>query len=153
MESFPLFRIFFPRNMPRTSSLWPLPVHVDKSRIQGKGLFSDSFIHRRQKIGELTGELISLKEARRRAKRQARIVIVEFENGGAIDGTRGGNHFRFINHSCSPNTFMRRIGQRVEFYALTMIKPGEELTCDYGDSHHDGARRCQCGSPSCRGFL
>ena len=140
-----------------TSSLvsptWPVPVRVSKSSIQGKGVFATTTIKARQKIGEYEGELIGLAEARRRAKHQPRIAIVEFENGKAVDGTRGGNDFRYINHSCSPNIYMRRFRNRVEFYALGAIKPGDELTCDYGESHHEGTRRCRCGSDRCRGYL
>ncbi len=133
--------------------MWPVPVRVAKSSIQGKGVFSQSIIKSRQKIGEFEGELISLAEGRRRAKRQSRIAIVEFEHGKALDGTRGGNDFRYINHSCSPNIFMRRFRNRAEFYALGAIKPGAELTCDYGESHHAGTRRCCCGSRQCREYI
>ena len=135
------------------SPTWPVPVRVAKSPIQGKGVFTQTRIRARQKIGEFEGELIALAEARLRAKTQSRIAIVEFQDGKAVDGTQGGNEFRYINHSCSPNMFMRRIHHRVEFYALGRILPGEELTCDYGDSHHEGTRRCRCGSGQCRGYL
>jgi SET domain-containing protein len=41
----------------------------------------------------------------------------------------------------------------VEFYSLRPIKAGEELTCDYGETHHDGRLPCRCGSVRCRGAL
>jgi hypothetical protein len=41
----------------------------------------------------------------------------------------------------------------VEFYSLRYIHPGEELTCDYGASHHGGKLRCSCGSAKCQGFI
>ena len=126
---------------------------VKKSPIDGKGLFATIRLSRRRKIGELTGELISQREAKRRAKHLKRIVIVELNNGMAIDGGKNGNDFQYINHSCSPNTFIRRFRNTVEVYALRDIKPGEELTCDYGESYHDGTRPCTCGSPTCRGCL
>lgn len=126
---------------------------IRKSAIDGKGLFAKVQLRERRKIGELTGELISIGEARRRAKRLKRIAIVELNNGKAIDGSLKGNHFKYINHSCSPNTFMRRIRNSLEFYALRNIKAGEELTCDYGESHHEGTRPCACRSPKCRGFI
>ena len=132
---------------------WPLLSRVEKSTIEGKGLFANSFIYSRQKIGEFAGELISIREARRRAKHLKHIVIVELNNGKAIDGSRHGNGFRHMNHSCSPNTFMRIFRNLAEFYALRDITPGEELTCDYGESHHNGTRRCTCGSQQCRGAI
>ena len=126
---------------------------VRKSRIQGKGLFSLSRVPARRKLGELTGETITQGEARRRARATERIAIVEFGDGTALDASRAGNHFRYVNHSCSPNSFMRLYGGRVEFYALREIAPGEELTCDYGETHHDGRLPCRCGSPRCRGRI
>ncbi|HPP84032.1 MAG TPA: SET domain-containing protein-lysine N-methyltransferase, partial [Rubrivivax sp.] len=42
---------------------------------------------------------------------------------------------------------------RVEFYALRAIEPGEEITVDYGETHHEGRLACRCGAPGCRGAL
>jgi hypothetical protein len=116
-------------------------------------LFAQAPIPERKKLGELTGEVISEREARRRAKDKRRIVMVELGNGKAIDGSRRGNEFQYVNHSCSPNTFIRILGNRVEIYALRSIRRGEELTCDYGETQHDGARRCRCASQNCRRFI
>jgi len=127
---------------------------VGRSAIQGRGLFALSACPARRKLGELGGELITLREARRRARSAGgSIKIVEFEDGTALDATHGGGPFGYVNHSCEPNAFMRRHAGRVEFYALRRIEAGEELTCDYGESHHDGALACRCGSARCRGRL
>ena len=125
------------------------PVAVKPSRIDGRGVFASDPLPARRKIGELTGTLITLQEARRRAKHKRRIAIVEFEDGIAIDATTD-KCFRYVNHSCEPNTYLRRIGHRVEFYTLRKIAPGEELTCNYGESHHEGRLPCRCGSVRCR---
>jgi SET domain-containing protein len=126
---------------------------VARSLIDGRGLFSLSVIPERRKIGELGGEIISLREARTRARHSGRVMIVEFGDGTALDALRGGTELRYIKHSCSPNTYMRLAGRRVEFYSLRQIGPGEELTCDYGVTHHNGARRCGCRRPKCRGWI
>ena len=126
---------------------------IRPSRIQGRGIFALTALPARRKLGELGGERISVREARRRARKTARIAIVEFGDGTALDASRRGTNFKYLNHSCSPNTYMRRCYGRVEFYALRRIGPGEELTCDYGETHHDGALACRCGSPRCRGNL
>jgi SET domain-containing protein len=124
-------------------------VAVKPSRIDGNGVFALDEIAARRKIGELRGTLITRREARRRARMSRRIAIVEFEDGMALDA-HDDTCFRYVNHSCSPNTYMRRFGHRVEFYALRTIHPGEELTCDYGETHHEGALPCRCGSERCR---
>jgi hypothetical protein len=124
-----------------------------KSSIQGKGLFTDSPLRARQKIGEFSGERISIREARKRAKGAKRIAIVEVSDTVALDGTRRGGPFSSINHSCDSNVFIRIAYGRAEFYAKKKIKAGDELTCDYVDSHHDGTLPCRCGSHQCRKFI
>ncbi len=125
---------------------------VGRSRLTGRGLFAGSAIPARAKIGEFEGEVIGIREARRRASNRRIVAIVELERH-AIDATRTGRGFRFINHSCDPNTFMRCTATRAEFYARRAIRAGEELTVDYVDSHHDGKLRCRCGARNCRGFI
>ena len=125
---------------------------VGRSGVVGRGLFAGSFIARRAKIGEFEGEVIGLREARRRARGRAIIAIVELERH-AIDATATKRGFRFINHSCEPNTFMRCTAERAEFYARRDIAPGEELTVDYGECQHEGRLACRCGAPGCRGWI
>ena len=124
-----------------------------KSGIQGSGIFTDAAIAARRKIGEYTGERISIREARGRARTRRKIAIIELDDHTAIDESVGGGPFQFINHSCRPNVFIRIAYGRAEFYALRNIRAGEELTCDYGESHHDGKLPCRCGAKNCRGFI
>ena len=117
------------------------PLKMAPSRIAGKGAFALSKIPAGRKIGEMAGEIISYREAQKRVKRQPGgvLLMVEFDNEPiALDASVNRNELSFINHSCNPNTFMRRAYKKVEFYALRNIKQGEELTCDYGETHHDG---------------
>ena len=125
---------------------------VARSRIVGLGLFAGGAIGARAKVGEFEGEVIGLREARRRAHGRATIAIVELERH-ALDATASKRGFRFINHSCAPNTFIRCTPERAEFYALRAIRRGEELTVDYGDSHHNGRLACQCGARGCRRYI
>jgi len=132
------------------------PVHdalwVGRSPITGRGLYAGCAIPRRAKIGEFEGEVITIAEARRRAAALRIVAIVELERK-AIDARGMRTGFRFINHSCAPNTFMRRTKDRAEFYALRDIAKGEELTVDYEESHHEGRLRCRCGAAACRGWI
>jgi len=127
-------------------------LRVGRSGFVGRGLFAGTAIPRRAKIGEFEGEAIGLREARRRARGRAIIAIVELERH-ALDATRWRHGFRFINHSCDPNTFMRCTPERAEFYARRDIRRGEELTVDYGECQHGGRLRCRCGAPGCRGWI
>jgi len=123
------------------------------SKIDGKGTFALQKIPARKKIGNLGGQIISLREARKRAANTRRVAIVEFGNGKALDASISPNELRYVNHSCSPNTYMRVAYNKVEFYTLRSIEADEELTCNYGPTHHGGKLQCQCGAPNCKGFL
>jgi len=125
---------------------------VGRSGIVGKGLFSGTRIAKGAKIGEFEGEVIGLREARRRARGRPIVAIVELDRH-ALDATASPRGFRFINHSCEPNTYIRCTAERAEFYALRAIAKGEELTADYGESHHNGKLPCRCGASRCRGFI
>jgi len=128
-------------------------VTVQPSRIDGHGAFAAEPIPARLKIGEIRGEAISVDEARIRATRSERIMIVELSARRAIDFSKSTDPMRFTNHSCRPNARLVIRNGRVEFYARHAIVPGEEITVDYGETHHDGKLACRCGAPGCRGAL
>lgn len=128
-------------------------VDTGPSRIDGTGAFAAEAIPARRKIGEIRGEAISVREARRRAKSLERIMIVEVSETRAIDAARSTDPLRYTNHSCRPNAVLRIRQGRVEFYAMRDIAPGEEITCGYGESHHEGRLACRCGAPGCAGKL
>ena len=126
---------------------------VATSRIDGRGVFAAEPIPPYKKIGELRGEAISVSEARRRVRGMQRIMMVEVSDRRAIDASSSTDPMRYTNHSCQPNTVLRIRQGRVEFYALRSIAPGEELTANYVETHHQGGMVCQCGAPNCVGRL
>jgi len=128
-------------------------VDVKASAIDGHGAFAAEAIPPRLKIGEIRGETISVVEARIRATRAERIMIVELSDKKAIDFSKSTDPMRYTNHSCQPNARLCIRQGRVEFYAVKAIQPGDEITVDYGETHHEGKLRCQCGAPGCRGAL
>ena len=128
-------------------------VDVRASPIDGQGAFAAEPIPPRLKIGEIRGESISVQEARIRATRSERIMIVELSEKKAIDFSKSADPMRYTNHSCNPNARLVIRNGRVEFYAARAIAHGEEITVDYGETHHEGRLRCQCGTPGCRGAL
>lgn len=128
-------------------------VDVHPSPIDGHGVFAAQPIAAGAKIGEIRGESISVDEARIRATRHERILIVELSRRRAIDFTKSTDPMRFTNHSCQPNARLCIDNGRVEFFALRVIEPGEELTVDYGETHHEGTLPCRCGAAGCRGAL
>ncbi|MEO7244273.1 MAG: SET domain-containing protein-lysine N-methyltransferase [Rubrivivax sp.] len=128
-------------------------VRVAPSTIDGQGVYAAEPISARRKIGEIRGESITVDEARIRATRSERIMIVELSARRAIDFSRSADPMRYTNHSCAPNARLDIRQGRVEFYARRSIAAGEELTVDYGETHHEGRLACRCGAPGCRGRL
>ena len=128
-------------------------VEVRPSPIDGQGAFAAEPITARRKIGEIRGTSMSVAEARIRATRQERIMIVEVSRRRAIDFSRSSDPMRYTNHSCQPNARLTIRQGRVEIYALRPIAAGEEITVDYGETHHEGRLACRCGAPGCVGRL
>lgn len=126
---------------------------VRASQIDGKGAFAREHIPARKKIGELEGEIISIRAGRKLAAQHKRVALVELDDCFALNAFYTEGPIKYINHSCRPNTYMRVIGHHVEFYAQREILAGEELTCGYGETHHDGKLKCNCGIKGCKGFL
>jgi len=126
---------------------------VRVSTIDGQGAFATEPIPARLKIGEIRGESIGVADARIRATRSERIMIVELSAKRAIDFSRSADPMRYTNHSCAPNARLCIRQGRVEFYALRAIAQDEEITVNYGETHHEGRLACRCGAPGCVGRL
>ena len=72
----------------------------------------------------------------------------------------GGNAARWINHACQPNCEADEVEGRIFIKALRSIKPGEELTYDYGitlaERHTPRLKQiwaCRCGAKDCTGTM
>ena len=94
-----------------------------------------------------------MREAWQRARDQGRIMIVAVSERRAVDASVSTDPLRFTNHSCAPNAVLRIRQGRIEIFSMRDVTAGEELTIDYGDSHHRGRLACRCGAPRCVGRL
>ena len=142
-----------PHSLPPRPAYQKYAVDVRASAIDGQGAFAAEPIAGKRKIGEIRGESITVAQARIRATRSERIMIVELSDRKAIDFSRSADPMRYTNHSCAPNARLCIRQGRVEFYALRDIDPGEEITVNYGETHHEGRLACRCGAPGCAGKL
>ena len=125
---------------------------LQKSAIQGHGVFTLDRLPSRKKIGEITGRLVRLPQARREIQNAKRIYLVELTDRWAVDCSRG-SALGHINHSCAPNCYVRIIGMRVEMYTLREVPAGSELTIDYGETPHVRGMKCACKAEACRGHV
>jgi SET domain-containing protein len=109
----------------------------------GLGLFALETIPKGKRIIEYTGPLIANE-------------IVDQKNGKyffgvntkwSIDGSPRSNIARYINHSCRPNAEAIISGRRVWIWSTKNIKPGEEITYDYGEEYFEDIIKpigCKC---------
>ncbi len=115
----------------------PTPTHdliVKRSRA-GLGLYTKSAIKKGDFIIAYTGEIISDAEANRRGGK----YLFTINKTWTIDGKERANTARYINHSCRPNSEVEVYGRKreVKVFAKRNIKPGEEITYDYGKEYCD----------------
>lgn len=60
----------------------------------------------------------------------------------------------YINHSCEPNSEIRREQSKILLCALCDIPSGQEVTFDYATLYKmPWSMICNCGKPSCRGKI
>lgn len=124
-----------------------------KSKIRGVGCYTLVPLERRKKFADYAGEVLrGRRRINARLSEQEEIFkIIWLTEDLAIDASVGGNETAFINHSCSPNSYMRILrGERVGFFALRDIAAGEEITINYRDPDHPPADACRCGASNCR---
>jgi hypothetical protein len=110
------------------------------SVVSGMGLFICEDVPKGGYIGEYKGEIVTNEEAERRGKlydKRGTSFLFTLNLAQAIDATRMGNKFRFINHShqrpnCQAKVTMANCAHRIGFYATRALRAGEELFFDYG---------------------
>ena len=107
------------------------PVRVGRSAT-GLGLFATKAIARGAPIVSYRGPRIPTREAHEREGRFGAKYMFELNRTWTIDGSPRWNLGRYANHSCRPNTEPVAHKGRVKLVALRLIKPGEEITFDYG---------------------
>ena len=88
--------------------------------------------------------------------------LFTLSNGETIDGAKGGNGTRHLNHSCAPNCeaveeYDASGKLLLRFQTLVAVDAGDELFIDYCLTADDGSPAsdypCLCGSPDCRGTM
>ncbi len=105
---------------------------VHKS-VAGFGLFADQSIPKKKFVIEYWGKIVTDKEAEKIVGK----YLFQVENGHTIAGGNRKNIARYINHSCRPNCEATMDGDRVFISSIKNIKPGDELTYNYGKEYFD----------------
>jgi uncharacterized protein len=142
-----------------------------RSPIHGNGVFAVAPLKKGEEIIQYKGTLMTHDEADEMygdGGETGHTFLFTLNDDYIIDANRKGNIARWINHSCTPNceAFVEESENgnprkdRVVIQAKRNIKPGEELTYDYGivlEVAHTARLKklwkCLCGSPKCTGTL
>jgi uncharacterized protein len=141
------------------------------SSIHGNGVFADEPIRKGERIVRYKGTLRTHKEVDRLygdLDENGHTFLFTLNDEYVIDANEGGNVARWINHSCDPNcesvTEENDKGKahkdKVFIEAIRNIKPGEELTYNYGivleERYTPKLKKvweCRCGSKNCTGTM
>lgn len=124
--------------MPRDS-----PYAVKRTKT-GLGLFATQPIPKGKRIIEYVGPLISNEEVEKSNGK----YFFGLNKKWSIDGSPRTNIARYVNHSCRPNAeVIISQRRRIWIWSRRNIKPGEEITYDYGKEYFEGIIEpagCKC---------
>lgn len=149
----------------------PANIATRRSAIHGNGIFATAPIRKGTR-------LIQYKGRHRTHQEVDRVYADDVDTGHTflftlndtyvIDANVEGNAARWINHSCNPNCEAVLVEDEngdpakdaVFIEALRAIKPGEELSYNYGivlgEAHTPRLKKlwaCHCSAPNCTGTM
>jgi len=128
-------------------------VRFRHSPIHGLGCFARTEISQGRRIIEYVGERIDKRESMRRCEANNQYIF-SLNQEHDLDGDVDWNPARFINHSCASNCDAEVDSDRIWIIANRDIRPGEEITFNYGFDLEDYRDYpCRCGSASCVGYI
>ena len=149
----------------------PRKIEARKSDIHGNGVFAIADIKKGEQVVEYKGKRRTHAEVDKDDTgdvESGHTFLFTLNDDYVIDANHKGNKARWINHSCDPNCEAvidehegkNRKKDRVLIEAIRNIKPGEELTYNYGitleEAHTARLKKiweCKCGSKKCTGTM
>jgi SET domain-containing protein len=130
----------------------PNDLQIRPSRIDGLGIFAVRAIPPETRLLEYVGKRLNRTEY---AGRHDHTYIFQIDEDHVVDGASSiWNPAAFFNHSCEPNCEACYIDGGIWIVTRRDIKPGEELTFNYGYTLRNVRQnRCSCGAPGCVGYI
>jgi len=125
---------------------------IKHSKLGGNGLFSERSFGKNTVLMRLDGEKLTGKQVSALSMQSANNVL-QIGNDLYLDFS-GKNHL-FINHSCSPNTYIKTMVNTAFLFSAIPINIGDELCFDYSVSSLEDNKisSCNCGSYGCRKII
>ncbi len=149
------------RSRPSPSASTPC-LRVAESGIHGLGAFATRALSADAFLGLYEGRRYSPQQIEAKAWDDQLTYLFKLSNDETIDGAKGGNATRHLNHSCEPNCEAVEeyddAGRLVlKFQTVAAVEAGDELFIDYGLVADEGSAAtdypCHCGATSCRGTM
>ena len=149
----------------------PSKIASRRSSIHGKGVFATDEIARGERIIRYMGVLRTHDDVDAEygeEEETGHTFLFTLNDEYVIDGNARSNVARWINHSCKPNCEAvveeddkgNKRRDKVFIEAIRKIKPGDELTYNYGivldEPHTPKAKKlwaCRCGAKGCTGTM
>ncbi|KAF1704907.1 SET domain-containing protein [Pseudoxanthomonas suwonensis] len=149
----------------------PRKIVARKSPIHGNGVFAVEPIRKGERVIEYKGLRRTHDEVDADSSgdvESGHTFLFTLNDEYVVDANYKGNDARWINHSCDPNCEAvvvehdgdDRSKDRIFIEAIRNIRPGEELTYNYGitlaERHTARLKKiwaCRCGSPRCTGTM
>ena len=149
----------------------PKKIATRRSAIHGNGMFAVEALKKGERLIEYKGKRRTHEEVDADDTGDVdsgHTFLFTLNDEYVIDANHKGNKARWINHSCDPNCEAvieehdgkNRKKDKVFIEAIRAIKPGEELTYNYGitlDEPHTARLKkiwaCRCGSKKCTGTM
>jgi SET domain-containing protein len=148
----------------------PKKIVTRRSAIHGNGMFAAAQIRKGERLIEYKGQRRTHEDVDAGDSGDVdsgHTFLFTLNDQWVIDANFEGNDARWINHSCDPNCEAildenEEDGSksRVFIESIRAIKPGEELTYDYGitlaERHTPRLKKiwaCRCGSKKCTGTM
>jgi len=146
-------------------------IETRRSRIHGNGVFAAAPIRKGTRLIQYGGRMRSHEEVDQVYADEVdsgHTFLFTLNSDFVIDANVDGNDARWINHSCDPNCEAVHdqdaegdaARDAIYIEAMRAIKPGEELTYNYGirlaEAHTPKMKRlwvCHCGSKNCTGTM
>jgi SET domain-containing protein len=146
---------------PTSSSATPC-IRVSQSGIHGLGAFATRDLPAEAFLGLYEGRRYTPEQIAAKEWNDQLTYLFNLSNDETIDGAKGGNATRHLNHSCEPNCEAvedyDESGELVlKFQTLVAVEAGDELFIDYGLIADEGSPAsdylCHCGAANCRGTM
>jgi len=127
-------------------------VIVRRSSAHGRGVFAMKPLAAGERVLQYKGEITSWRNAVRRHQREGvegHTFLFGLSDGSVIDGSRGGNSARWLNHACASNCETVEDEGRIFIHTLRTIEhllaidnpANEEVRAQYA---------CRCAASGCR---